>query len=151
MTELKSFLGIVNYYAKFIKNYASLAAPLFALLRKYVNYSWSAKCEKSFKEIKQALISHEVLTHFNAELPLKVTCDASPFGLGAILSHIGPNRVEKPIAFASQTLTAAERNYSQLEREALALIFTIKYFHQYVYGCKFILETDQVVNIYFWP
>lgn len=63
-------------------------------------------------------------------------------GVGAVLVHIFPNEEERPIAFASRTLSRAERNYSQLDREALALIFAVEYFHQYVYGRRFILETD---------
>lgn len=67
---------------------------------------------------------------------------ASPNGVGAILSHIMENNDEKVIAYASRTLMKSERNYSQLEKEALALVFGVKIFHQYIYGRKFILETD---------
>lgn len=105
VTELKSFLGIVNYYAKFIRNYSTLASPLFTLLKKDMEYIWSAECDEAFQQIKAALISHNVLTHFNSELPLKVSCDASPTGLGAVLSHIFPNGQERPITFTSRSLT----------------------------------------------
>lgn len=80
--------------------------------------------------------------HYNSELPLKLTCDASPTGVGAVLSHGSEKIKERPIVFASRTLTKAERNYSQLDKEALALIFAVKHFHQYVYGRQFVLETD---------
>lgn len=75
VSELKLFLGIVNYYAKFIKNFSTIAAPLFALLRKNVDYVWSEKCNIAFKTIKKSLASHEVLIHYKSELPLKIICD----------------------------------------------------------------------------
>ena len=69
------------------------------------------------------IASERVLTHFNPDLPLLVSCDASPYGLGAVLSHVWPQGEEKPIAFASQTLSKTESNYSQIEKEALALVW----------------------------
>lgn len=148
VTELKSFLGIINYYAKFIKGYATIASPLFNLLKKNVHFKWTVKCTTAFKKIKELLMSKDVLVHYNSDLPLKVTCDASPTGLGAVLSHGTSTNTERSIAFASRTLTSAERNYSQLDKEALALIFAVKYFHQYLYGRKFVLETDHKPLIY---
>lgn len=111
-------------------------------MQKNIPFSWSNNCNVAFEEIKSLLSSHQVLTHYRTELPLKVTCDALPTGIGAVLSHIFAGGEERPIAFASRSLTKAERNYSQLDKEALALIFAVKYFHQYIYGRRFILETD---------
>ena len=69
-------------------------------------------------------------------------CNASPYGVGAVLSQIDEQGVERPVAYASRTLSQPEQNYSQLEKEALALIFGTKQFHNYIYGCSFILYTD---------
>jgi len=140
--ELKSFLGIINYYSQFIKNYAKLIEPLYELLRKNKRWHWNKEQKIAFLNAKKCLASREILTHYDTERPVKITCDASPVGLGAVLSHTWPDGTAKPVAFVSKTLTITQRKYSQLDREALALVFGVKSFHQYVYSRKFILETD---------
>ena len=92
--------------------------------------------------MKLKLGSAEVLAHYDPRFPLKLDCDASPYGVGAVLSHKYPDGSERPIAYASRTLSSAETNYAQIEKEALALIFGIKKFHKYHYGRKFTLVTD---------
>lgn len=82
------------------------------------------------------------MVHFNSQLPVVLSVDASDFGLGAVISHIMPNKSEKPIAFASRTLNVAEKNYSQIEKEAASIIFALTKFHQFLYGTKFFLKTD---------
>lgn len=88
--------------------------------------------------------SDQVLTHFHTEVPLKLACDASPYGIGAVLSHTYSDGTEKPIeiGFPSRTINSAERNYAQIDREALALVWGIKKYHHYLYGRHFVLETD---------
>ena len=146
--DLKSFLGMLNYYSKFVKNYASILAPLYELLRKNVEWKWTKERENAFLLIKKKLASSEVLTHYRSELPLKLSVDASPRGLGIVLAHIFPDNEVKPIAFASRMLTKAEQHYSQIDREALAIVYGVRYFHEYLYGRKFLLETDHKPLIY---
>lgn len=140
VTELRSFLGIINFYGKFITKLSDRLVPLYELLKK--NKHWSPDCERSFTEIKGILSSAEVLAHYDPKKQLFVTCDASSRGVAGVLTQAGADGSERPIAYISRTLNDAERNYSQIHREALAIIFCTNKFHQYLYGRHFILQTD---------
>ncbi|XP_063919420.1 uncharacterized protein K02A2.6-like [Zophobas morio] len=139
--QVKAFLGLVNYYNKFIPNNASLLHPLYELLKKDSQFVWSEHCERAFVQVKEILTSDRVLAHYDATLPIVLTTDASEHGVAAIISHV-VNNVEYPIAFASRTLSRAQRKYSQLEKEDLAIIFGVTKFHQYLFGHKFIKSMD---------
>lgn len=142
VTQLKSFLGMVNYYAKFISNLSSILYPLHMLLRKNAEWIWSSDCDDSFNKVKKAISGSKVLVHYNPELPLVLAVDSSSYGIGSVLSHRYPNGEERPICFASRTLNSAERAYSQLDKEALAIISGVLKHHQYLYGRPFIIKTD---------
>jgi len=92
--------------------------------------------------VRDALQSPNLLTHYDPSQSLALACDASPFGLGAVLSHRFSDGTEKPISFASRTLATAERKYSQLDKEALAIIFGVQHFHQNLYGREFTILSD---------
>ena len=100
---------------------------------------WNKAQEDAFIEAKEALQSDALLVHFDRNKQLVLACDASPYGCGAVLSHQMPDGRERPIAYASRSLSVAEKNYSQLDREALSLIFGVKKFHKYLYGAHFTL------------
>ena len=140
--ELQSFLGLIHYYGSFISNLSTLLHPLNSLLQKDSRWRWSTDCEEAFKAAKKRLTTSSVLVHYDPTLPIRVSADASSHGLGAVISHVMPDNQEHPIAFASRTLTSSEKNYAQVEKEALALIFAVKKFHQYLYGRCFSLCTD---------
>ena len=140
--ELRSFLGLINYYGKFIPNAATILAPLNNLLRKEAEWRWNDTCQKSFEFAKQTLVSSEVLMHYNPTLPIRMAGDASAYGIGAVIAHVLPDGSERPVAFASRTLTSSEKNYAQVEKEALSLIFGVKWFHSYLYGRLFTIITD---------
>ena len=142
MTELKSFLGMVQYYQKFLSNLATTLAPLHRLLKKNVHWAWTSKEDNAFQRVKCHLASCKLLAHHDPKLKINLACDASPYGVGAVLSHIMPDGSEKPVAYASRSLATAEKNYSQLDKEALAFIFGVKRFHQYIYGRTFQLVSD---------
>ena len=140
--ELRSFLGLLHYYGKFLPNLATLLHPLNALLKSGSKWVWSTECSKAFQAAKQLLVTAPVLAHYDPELPIRLAGDASAYGIGAVISHICEDGSERPIAFTSQTLSPAEMNYPQIEKEALSLIYGVTKFHQYLYGRKFVLVTD---------
>ena len=117
-------------------------APLHELLKKETHWRWNSSTQKSFEACKNGLTSASVLVHYDTNRELRLACDASGYGVGAVISHIMDNGEERPIAYASRTLTPSEKNYAQIEKEALSIIFGVKKFHQYLYGRKFTLVTD---------
>lgn len=142
VTELKAYLGLLNYYNKFLPNLATRLAPLHRLLRKDVWWAWNREQEEAFQHSKQWLKSAKVLVPYSADRELVLACDASPYGVGAVLSHVMQDGSEKPLGFMSRTLTPAEKRYSQLDKEGLAIMFGIKRFHKYIYGRTFTICTD---------
>lgn len=142
--QLQSFLGLINYYRNFIPNASSILSPLYDLLRKNAKWEWSTVHDNAFVTVKEILISEKILAHFDPAATLILTVDASPTGLGAVLSQVGNDGLERPISFASRTLSAAEKKYAQIQKEATAIIFGVRRFHQYLYGrsLPFVLRTD---------
>ena len=120
-----------QYYGKFIENLSSLLSPLYKLLEKERHWSWGEKQQLAFDKAKSQLTSSSVLMHF----------DASPYGVGAVLSH-QTEEGERPIAFASRTLSPAERKYAHLDKEGLYIIFGVKKFDGYLFGRKFVIRSD---------
>ena len=142
VSELKSYLGLLSYYGKFLPQLATKLAPLYVLLGSTVPWRWTKKEATAFQDSKELLLSSQILVHFDLNQELVLSCDASPYGVGAVLSHRFSDGTDRPIGFASRSLTKAERKYSQLEKEGLACIFGVKRFHSYLYGRKFTLITD---------
>ena len=140
--ELRSFLGMVTYYGKFLPDLATTLASLYCLLRKRTPWRWREKQWEAFRRMKELLHSRRVLTHFDDKLPLVLACDVSPYGLGTVLSHRFPNGEERPVGFASGTLTSAETKYSHLDKEELGIIYGVKKFHEYLHGRTFEIKTD---------
>nr|VZI02168.1 unnamed protein product [Spirometra erinaceieuropaei] len=130
------------YYSAFLPSLHDVRAPLNRLLQKDAPWCWSPDCEKAFAQLKSMLSSDLLLTHYDPTLPIVVAADASNHGVGAVISHTFPDGSEKAIMHASRTLTPAEKNYGQTEKESLALVFAVKKFHKLLYGRHLTLLTD---------
>ena len=139
--EVKSYLGLVSYCSKFVPQFATISEPLRKLTRKREQFRWEKEQQDAFETLKSALTSAEVMSYYDSNAETRLIVDASPVGLGAILEqkHKGHFR---PVAYASRTLNAVERRYSQIEREALAVTWGIERFHVYLYGINFTVLTD---------
>ena len=141
-TELKSFLGLVNYYRRFIPDMATRGHPLNHLLAENIQWEWTKQCQEAYLKLKSILQSAPLLVHCDSNKPVRLAVDVLNYRLGAVLPHISENGEEKPITFASCTLSSTEQDYSRIEKEALAIIFGVKKFHQYLFGQRFTLLTD---------
>ena len=141
LQQLQAYLGKINYYGCFIANLADKAAPLYNMLKKDVNFTCSDSCEQAFTQLRDDIINATSLTHYDATKPLILATDASSYGIGAVLSIQG-DQGEVPLAHASKTLTDSQKNYSQIEREALSIMYGVTKFKQFLYGRHFTLVTN---------
>lgn len=139
--EIKSFLGLLGYYRKFIKDFAKLTKPLTECLKKGRIIELNNRYLAAFKCCKDILMNDPLLQHPDFSKPFVLTTDASNYAIGAILSQ-GPIGSDKPICYASRTLTDSEINYSTIEKEFLAIVWATKYFRPYLFGRKFKIVTD---------
>jgi hypothetical protein len=141
VAELRSWIGLMTFYTKFIPNQATIMAPLCALLQSRAAWEWSAVHNQAFDQAKSVLMNSTALVHFDTSCPVVVSCDASPVGVGAVLANV-IDGVECPVMFISRSLTPAERAYSQLEREGLSVIFAVSRLRQFLLGRPFVIYTD---------
>ena len=141
VTQLRSFLGLILFYARFIPNHSTLLAPLNDLLRQDAQWKWTSKENKAFQTAKDTLLNSQTLVHYDDRLPLYLACDCSSYGAGAVLSH-RIDGIDRPIAFASCTLTSTQRNYSQTCKEAFSIMFGLQRFRQFLCGRSFTIVTD---------
>ena len=141
-SEVRSFLGLVGFSARFIPDFATTADPLRRLARKGEPFKWGEEQEKSFQKLKGQVASAPVLAYFDKDMHTRVIADASPVGLGAVLVQ-EKNGESRAVCYASRSLSQVERRYSQTEKEALALVWACERFHLYLYGLpQFDLVTD---------
>nr|CAI5829053.1 unnamed protein product [Callosobruchus analis] len=125
-----------------LANLPDILDLVYQLLKKDVSWLWDKKCQDSFEYIKNALCSDDVLVHYNPDVPVTLKIDSSDYGTGAILSHVFDSGVERPICYASRTPSKNELAYSTLDKEATAIVWSIKRFYQYLWGRNFTLVTD---------
>ena len=139
--ELKQFLGLASYYRRFVRGFAKIASPLHRLSEKKKAWAWTDECEQAFNLLKHHLISAPILRLPNFSQDFILDVDASENGLGAVLSQEVDGH-EQVVAYASRTLTKAERNYCATRKELLALVWRVCHFRPYLFGRTFIARTD---------
>ncbi|CAB4023777.1 Transposon Tf2-9 poly, partial [Paramuricea clavata] len=139
--EVRSFLGLATYCSRFVPNFATVADPLRLLTRKSTPWQWNSIHQNAFDTLKNLLTGNTVMAHYDPSAPTHLRVDASPVGLGAMLTQT-QHGITKPIAYASRTLSNVERRYSQTEKEALAVVWGCEKFHLYLYGTEFTIYTD---------
>ena len=139
--DVQQFLGLVGYYRNYIQNFATIAKPLYQLTERGREFCWSEECSISFQELRSQLVAAPILAFPDFSKPFLLDTDACETGIGAVLSqeHDGLERV---VAYASRTLSKAERKYCVTRKELLAVVTFLKHFRPYLLGHHFTLRTD---------
>ena len=141
LKDVRAFLGLSGYYRKFIKDYAKIASPLYALTKKNVDFIWTEQCENAFKLLREALISPPLLAYPDFDEPFQLYTDASSFALGAVLCQT-QNGTERVICYSGRSLSKQEQQYGITEKECLALVYAVKKFDCYLRFTKFTAYVD---------
>lgn len=145
--EIQRFLGLCNWYRRFISDFARVATPLTELTRTKNKFRWTTQAEESFLKLKSALVSSPVLAMPDYKMPFAIACDASDVAIGAVLTQELDGK-EHPICYFSQKLSSSERKYSVTERECLAVIRAFENFRGYVEGVRFTVYCDHAALSY---
>ena len=140
--QVRSFLGICSYYRRFVKDFSTIAHPLHKLTEKYSTFHWDTECKKAFETLKDKLTSPPILANPDNSKPYILDCDASATGIGAVLSQVDDDGVERVISYYSHSLDKPERNYCVTRRELLAIVMAVKNYHSYIYGVNITVRTD---------
>ena len=135
--EVRSFLGMAGFNSQFIPDYATISGPLRDLTRKGVNFSWGEAEQTAFKKISNAISESTMLAYFDTQRETALFTDASPIGVNATLAQMDESGCYRPVNIASRALNEAERNYHQLEREAVAMHFGCNRFKMFLQGIPF--------------
>lgn len=140
--ELQSILGSVNFLARHIPDRTTLLAPLYELLKADREFLWETAQQDSFEKLKRLLGSPEVLAVYDVRRPTTISCDASSYGIGAVMLQEDADGNQRPVAYVSRTLTNAEKNFAQIEKEALAITWACNRLQYFIIGVTFTIETD---------
>ena len=140
--DVRRYLGMCGFYRSSMPHYAQTAEPLVELTRKHVRFQWDERRQKAFDELKQLLMSSHVMSPPDTTRPYKLYTDACNYAVGAILVQVDDKGVEKVIQYVSHVLSATQRRWATIEREAYAVVYSIKKLRHYLYGSQFTVLTD---------
>ena len=141
LRQCRAFVGLCQYYRRFVPDFSGIAAPLHALTKKGARFLWTPECQTAFEKLKSTLTSADVLALPRDEGMFVLDCDASDKAIGAVLSQIQDGE-ERPICYASQLYDKHQKNYNVTRKELLALVTFVKKFRQYLLGAPFLIRTD---------
>ena len=141
LRDVRAFFGLASYYRRFVRGFATMAEPLTRLTRKQARFEWTDEAQQAFDALKLALMEATSLAFPHPNLPCLLDTDASDVAHGAVLAQV-IDGVERPIAFFSRVMNAAQRGYCTTRRELLAVISALQHFRHYLLGNKVILRTD---------
>ena len=144
VTELRSFLGLTNYYRRFVRNYSNITVPLTDMLKKEKPWEWTDQCQKAFDRLKQAMTEEPVLVLPDHTKPFELETDASDFAIGGVLIQEG-----HLVAYESRKLNDTKRRYTVQEKEMTAVVHCLRTWRHYLLGSKFVIRTDNVATSYF--
>ncbi|UYV82799.1 K02A2.6-like, partial [Cordylochernes scorpioides] len=142
ISEVRRFLGMVNFTGKFIQDLSTILYRLNQLLVKRNDWRWDSAQEEAFEKVKKLLSTSPILTFFDPNLPTTVSADASSYGLGAVLLQKSENGNQNLVAYASRTMSETEKRWAQIEKESLAIVWACERFQDYLKGNTFSIETD---------
>ena len=140
--EVQQFLGLANYYRRFVKGFSDIARPLHRLTERAAVFRWTSECQQAFDELCHHLCTTPILSYPDYTKPFILDTDASDSGIGAVLSQLDNSGKEHVVAYGSRSLSKPERRYSVTRRELLAVVTFVKHFRPYLLGRRFILRTD---------
>ena len=140
--QTRQLIGCLTYYRRFIRNFSTLISPITELLKKDVPFVWSSECEKSLKVLKERFVNTGILRYPDYEKPFRVHTDSSSIAIGAVLSQLDENKIDRPIAFISRKLTDIQQRWPIREKEALSVVWACTTFRVYLIGKKFDIFTD---------
>ena len=139
--QIRSFLGHIGFYRRFIKDFSKISHPLYNLLTKEVPFNFDEDCLKAFEFLKEAVTQAPIIQPPDWSLPFEIMCDASDFAIGAVLGQ-RINKCPVVIYYASRTLNEAQKNYTTTEKELLAIVFALEKFRSYLLGSKIVVYSD---------
>ena len=138
---IRSFLRHTGFYRRFIKDFSKISKPLCKLLEKYVNFNFDESCRSAFEEIKSSLVTAPIMLTHDWNNYFEIMCDASDYAMGAVLGQ-RTEKIFKAIYYASKTFNEAQENYTTIENEMLAMVFSCEKFRPYILGSHVIIHTD---------
>ena len=141
-TEVRSFLGMCNYYRRCIPNYAQISRPIQDLTSPKINFKWTEECGQSFDQLKKVLTSDKVMAYPKIGRPYKLYTDACDYAVGAILVQEDEEGIERPIHYVSHQLDHTQRKWATIEKEAYAVVYALQKLRPYLWGAEFVILTD---------